>query len=68
VEAGKAAERAGEWSRAECLQKEIDGREFDLCDSCWRPFAEKLSGKGRMKENLEELVELEEEEYEETLI
>ena len=33
----------------ECLQKEIDGREYDICTGCWRPLAEKLQGKGRVK-------------------
>jgi ribosome-binding protein aMBF1 (putative translation factor) len=33
----------------ECLQKEIDGREFDICADCWRPIDEKLKGKGRSK-------------------
>lgn len=51
---------------ADCVQKEIEGKEFDLCDRCWRPLAEKLSGKGRVKITLEQLEELEE--YEETLI
>jgi hypothetical protein len=51
---------------AECVQKEIDGKEFDLCERCWRPLAQKLNGKGRVKETLEQLEELEE--YEETLI
>ena len=31
----------------ECLQKEIDGREYDLCPECWSPLAQKLKGKGR---------------------
>ena len=51
---------------AECLQKEIDGKEYDLCERCWHPLAEKLSGKGRVKHSLQ-LEELEEE-FEETLI
>ena len=33
----------------ECLQKEIDGKEFDICGDCWRPLEEKLKGKGRVK-------------------
>jgi ribosome-binding protein aMBF1 (putative translation factor) len=33
----------------ECLQKEIDGKEFDICADCWRPLEEKLRGKGRVK-------------------
>jgi hypothetical protein len=28
----------------ECLQKEIDGREFDICGDCWRQIEEKLEG------------------------
>jgi hypothetical protein len=51
---------------AECVQKEIDRKEFDLCSRCWHALADKLSGKGRVKETLEQLEELEE--YEETLI
>ena len=33
----------------ECLQKEIDGKEFDICADCWRPLEEKLKGKGRQE-------------------
>ena len=33
----------------ECQQKEIDGREFDLCADCWHAIEEKLKGKGRPK-------------------
>ena len=33
----------------ECLQKEIDGKEYDICSECWKPLAEKLRGKGRAK-------------------
>lgn len=33
-----------------CLQKEIEGKEFDICEHCWTPFQEKLSGKGRVKD------------------
>jgi hypothetical protein len=31
------------------LQKEIDGREFDICADCWHSIEEKLRGKGRAK-------------------
>jgi hypothetical protein len=51
---------------ADCVQKEIDRREFDLCSRCWHSLADKLSGKGRTVETLEEFEETEE--YEETLI
>ena len=37
----------------ECLQKEIDSREFDICADCWRPLEEKLKGKGRVKKTRE---------------
>jgi len=33
----------------ECLQKEIDGKEYDICSDCWKPFAAKLRGKGRVR-------------------
>jgi len=29
-------------NQKECFQKEIDGREFDICADCWRPLEEKL--------------------------
>jgi hypothetical protein len=31
----------------ECLQKQIEGREYDICSQCWEPFEQKLKGKGR---------------------
>ena len=37
----------------ECLQKNIDGREFDICAACWQPLEEKLKGKGRVKRKRE---------------
>lgn len=37
----------------ECEQKEIEGKEYDICDECWKPFAEKLKGKGRVREQYE---------------
>jgi hypothetical protein len=33
----------------DCLVKEIDGREYDICSECWNPLAQKLKGKGRTK-------------------
>ncbi len=33
----------------DCLLKEIDGKEYDICSECWNPFAQKLRGKGRVK-------------------
>ena len=33
----------------ECLQIDIDGREYDICAKCWNPLAKKLKGKGRVK-------------------
>ena len=47
---------------AKCVQKQIEGLEFDICESCWKPLAEKLRRKGQVKGGpAEELVE----EYEE---
>jgi hypothetical protein len=37
----------------ECLLKEIDGKEYDICAVCWNPLAEELSGKGRVKKSRE---------------
>jgi hypothetical protein len=37
----------------ECIQKEIDGREYDICLECWSPLEEKLRGKGRTKKHRE---------------
>ena len=34
----------------DCLQKEIEGKEYDICSECWNPFAQKLRGKGRVKD------------------
>lgn len=33
----------------DCLQKEIEGKEYDICAECWEPLARKLKGKGRAK-------------------
>jgi len=33
----------------DCLQKEIESKEYDICSECWTPLAEKLKGKGRTK-------------------
>jgi hypothetical protein len=32
----------------ECLAKEIDGMEYDICLECLRKLAEALKGKGRV--------------------
>jgi hypothetical protein len=37
----------------ECLQKEIEGKQYDICAECWSPLAEKLKGKGRVKRERE---------------
>ena len=37
----------------ECLQKEIEGKEYDICAECWKPLAEKLNGKGRVRKERE---------------
>src|SRR5260370_33135510 len=33
----------------DCLQKEIEGKEYDVCSECWTPLAQKLKGTGRLK-------------------
>src|SRR5438046_10528883 len=37
----------------ECFQKEIEGKEYDICSECWNPLEEKLKGKGRVKKERE---------------
>ena len=37
----------------ECQQKEIEGKQYDICSDCWNPLAEKLKGKGRTKRERE---------------
>jgi hypothetical protein len=37
----------------ECVPKEIDGKEYDICAECWKPLAEKLRGKGRVRKERE---------------
>jgi hypothetical protein len=37
----------------ECLQKAIDGKEYDICSECWKPLLERLKGKGRVKKERE---------------
>ena len=32
----------------DCLRKEIEGKEYDICSECWNPIAQKLKGKGRV--------------------
>jgi len=31
----------------DCLQKQIEGKEYDICAQCWGPLVQKLRGKGR---------------------
>lgn len=37
----------------QCLKRQIDGKEYDICGKCWNPLAEKLKGKGRVKKERE---------------
>ncbi len=37
----------------ECLQRQIEGKEYDVCSDCWNPLKEKLKGKGRAKKERE---------------
>lgn len=34
----------------DCLPKQIEGKEYDICGECWEQFAEKLRGRGRKKD------------------
>lgn len=31
----------------DCLPKEIEGKEYDICSECWNRLGQKLKGKGR---------------------
>lgn len=33
----------------DCRQREIEGKEYDICFDCWSPLKQKLKGKGRSK-------------------
>lgn len=37
----------------ECLQKEIDRKEYNICEECWIDLQARLQGKGRDKERRE---------------
>ena len=32
----------------DCLQKVIDGKEYDVCSDCWETISKQLQGKGRI--------------------
>lgn len=36
----------------DCSQKEIEGKEYDICSECWKPLEQKLRGKGRAKKEM----------------
>ena len=36
----------------DCLLKEIEGKEYDICSECWKPLEEKLRGKGRVEKEI----------------
>jgi hypothetical protein len=37
----------------QCQQREIEGKQYDICSGCWNPLAQKLKGKGRVKKERE---------------
>jgi len=36
-----------------CVRREIDSKEYDICSACWNPLAKKLKGKGRVRRERE---------------
>jgi hypothetical protein len=36
-----------DWEGKDCLQKKIEGKEYDICSECRNALAQKLKGKGR---------------------
>jgi ribosome-binding protein aMBF1 (putative translation factor) len=36
----------------QCLQKEIEGKEYDICADCWKLLEQKLTGRGRAKKEI----------------
>lgn len=39
----------------ECRQREIERKEYDICQDCWNPLAQRLAGKGRTKKHREDV-------------
>lgn len=37
----------------DCVQRQIEGREYDICPDCWEPIAKRLKGKGRARRERE---------------
>src|SRR5260370_15738828 len=35
----------------DCLQKEIEGKEYDICSEYWNPFTQKLEGERQCEES-----------------
>jgi hypothetical protein len=33
-----------------CAQRQIEGKEYDICSECWKSLAGKTEGKGQSKE------------------
>ncbi len=33
----------------DCLEKEIEGKQYDICTKCWNPLAQRLKGIGRTR-------------------
>ncbi len=49
---------------AKCVEKKhIEDKDFEICECCWQPLSEKLSGKCQAKGVLEEVENMKE--YEE---
>lgn len=36
----------------QCFQREIEGKEYDICAECWKPLEQRLRGKGRVKKEI----------------
>jgi hypothetical protein len=39
----------------ECRSRQIEGLEYDFCNSCWKPLQARLAGKGRPAPSLSQL-------------
>ena len=43
-------------SQALCVERSIEGKDYDICERCWKPLEEKFKGKGRVQRKRDDAV------------